>query len=255
MPAIPSEIDQAIEEGVRFEFLVSPIEIRRLDGRISEIVVQRMRLGEPDASGRRRPVPVGDALFSIPATSIIAAVSQHPGAGLLCDETNLRGWFETNESGQLSDGLFAGGDARGLGLASQAVGHGRRAAETAHAQLMGLPEKSIDLRPPAPVPNVGMYASSARLELETLSAPDRLMQPNVEVHSTISEAAFLDEAERCLSCGSCFGCRYCWMYCNASGITEHDDPRPGRYFAIDLTVCEGCGKCVEVCPCGFLQPL
>jgi len=68
----------------------------------------------------------------------------------------------------------------------------------------------------------------------------------------MDEAAFLQEVQRCMSCGSCLGCQLCWMYCNAGGFTPLENPAPGEYFSFDPSVCEGCGKCVELCPCGFL---
>jgi Pyruvate/2-oxoacid:ferredoxin oxidoreductase delta subunit len=73
------------------------------------------------------------------------------------------------------------------------------------------------------------------------------------VQGTIDVAGFVDEASRCLSCGSCFGCAQCAMYCNPGGFSRLDEVAPGAYFALDLGLCEGCGKCLEVCPCGFLH--
>lgn len=61
------------------------------------------------------------------------------------------------------------------------------------------------------------------------------------------------EAARCLSCGLCFDCEQCFMYCNAGGFTRLEETSPGRYFAFAFDACEGCGKCIELCPCGFLE--
>jgi Pyruvate/2-oxoacid:ferredoxin oxidoreductase delta subunit len=86
---------------------------------------------------------------------------------------------------------------------------------------------------------------------------ERLAAPETEVRGTIGEAQFLEEVERCFSCGLCFGCEQCFMYCNGGGFLRLDEPAPGSYFALKLDGCEGCRKCVELCPCGFLsaQPL
>jgi MinD superfamily P-loop ATPase len=80
----------------------------------------------------------------------------------------------------------------------------------------------------------------------------RLHHPDAEITRTIAESEFLEEVKRCMSCGSCLGCQLCWMYCNAGSFTPVDNPGPGGYFNFDPTVCEGCGKCIELCPCGFL---
>ena len=66
-------------------------------------------------------------------------------------------------------------------------------------------------------------------------------------------SAILAEASRCLSCGNCFGCERCWMYCTPGCMTRAPTATPGRYFAINLGKCDGCRKCAEECPSGFLE--
>ena len=80
-----------------------------------------------------------------------------------------------------------------------------------------------------------------------------MRHPGSEVSETIDEASFLKEVERCFSCGSCFGCERCYMYCTAGCFTRVEEARPGAYFSLNLDACQECGKCVEVCPCGFLE--
>ncbi|HLF55862.1 MAG TPA: 4Fe-4S binding protein, partial [Thermoanaerobaculia bacterium] len=97
------------------------------------------------------------------------------------------------------------------------------------------------------------YASRARLELRPAPVAERLAAPDREVQPSIDEADFLAEAGRCLSCGSCFGCQSCAMYCNPNGFDRLVEAAPGAYFTWSSVACEGCGKCIEVCPCGFLS--
>jgi len=90
------------------------------------------------------------------------------------------------------------------------------------------------------------------------SAPRRpqeqwLAEPGLEIDHTLSSEQACQEAERCLSCGLCFGCQQCFMYCNAAGFTRIEQAAPGRYYAMALEACEGCGKCIELCPCGYLE--
>ena len=87
----------------------------------------------------------------------------------------------------------------------------------------------------------------------SLPADQRIAMGMAEVTKTISEEQFLNEAERCFSCGSCFGCEQCFMYCTAGCFTKVEEAGPGMYFTLSLDQCKSCGKCVEVCPCGFLE--
>ena len=74
-----------------------------------------------------------------------------------------------------------------------------------------------------------------------------------EVVATITSEEAFAEASRCMSCGLCFDCEQCFMYCNGAGFTHVTESRPGNYFVLALDACEGCGKCIEVCPCGYLE--
>jgi NADPH-dependent glutamate synthase beta subunit-like oxidoreductase/Pyruvate/2-oxoacid:ferredoxin oxidoreductase delta subunit len=258
MPAIEHEIDEALEEEVEIGYLAAPAAIiRDASGRLSGVRVQRMKLGDADASGRRQPVSVDGDVFDLEATAVIVAVSQEPDWSSLDGVKHDRGWVRTASDGLLDSKTYAGGDVRGLGTASLAIGHGRAAAETAHARQEGTAYPGNGTkRPRREVPRVKLelYEAKPRVEIDRLPVAGRLAEPLRTVSETISEEAFLAEVSRCLSCESCFGCRHCVTYCNGGGFIELADPAPGQYFRMDLSVCEGCGKCIEVCPCGFLSP-
>ncbi len=256
MPAVEAEIEDALVEGVTFELLAAPAAIIREGERIRAIDIQKMALGEPDDSGRRRPLPVAGDIRSLEVNSVIMAVSQEPDLDAAAGFPAFHGWIQTGEDGRIGPHLWAGGDDRGLGIASLAISHGRHAAEAAHAELRGL--RSAD---PCPA------SSSARNGVKTdfyeghqPTAPPRrpadrwLMEPDTEITGTLSSEEAAYEASRCLSCGLCIGCDQCWMYCNAGGFVRLNEVEPGAYFAFVSDICEGCGKCIEVCPTGFLSP-
>ena len=69
----------------------------------------------------------------------------------------------------------------------------------------------------------------------------------------ITSEQALEESTRCLSCGLCFGCENCWMYCQNNCFKKTKELRPGHYYTVDLGLCDGCKKCAEECPCGFLD--
>lgn len=256
MPAIASEIDEAIAEGVRIELLVAPSEIIRDGGRLESLVLTRMELGEADASGRRRPLPVAGSEFRLSVDSVIAAVSQE------ADWSGLEAYrFDeaaspAEEFGKSAAHVWAGGDVIGLGIAGTAIGSGRKAAESMHARLRGLPDPILHCpADPIAIEPFRLDHHSGRPRSEPLALPvsEWLQEPDAEIHLGISEEQFLAEASRCLSCGQCFGCEQCWMYCPHTCFTRLETVQPGRYYALKLDQCQACGKCIDICPCGFLH--
>lgn len=261
MPASEEEIGEALEEGIELLLQRAPVRMQRDgDGRLEGLVVQRVRLGEPDASGRRRPEPVADSEEPLRADTVIAAVSQAPvlaGFEALDHEGD---WLLTHGAAELADDVLAGGDALGLGIAGNAIVQGRRAAEALHARLRGLPAPEPEPETEADCATVGFerirlehHPASQAAQVRRSEAGQRLAHAHDEVSSTISETQFLGEVERCFSCGSCFGCEQCAMYCTSGCFTRLEEPSPGLYFSLALDACKECGKCVEICPCGYLE--
>ena len=135
MPAREEEIHHAEEEGIVFEFLVAPLEIfGGDDGWVRAVRLQRMELGEPDASGRRRPVPIEGSEFELPADIAVIAIGTRPNPILTaaCPELKVNKWgnIEVDENGMTSiPGVFAGGDiVRGGATVILAMGDGKTAA-------------------------------------------------------------------------------------------------------------------------------
>ncbi len=251
MPAIGAEIDGAIEEGVRVELLAAPIEFLRRDGAAAGVRCIRMTLGEPDGSGRPRPLPLPGSEFDIPATAVIAAVSQEPDFGPMPHLREGAGWVAIDEWGRTPiPGLYAGGDDVALGLVSIAIGQGRSAAEAIDARLRGLePDK-----PPAP-PAIaadrmkpGWYKESPRHHRSRSAIDQRGL--DTEIEAGLSDAEAFDEAARCMSCGMCRDCETCWMYCTNNAFVKL--PK-GEHYRIKLELCNGCKKCAEECPCGYID--
>lgn len=257
MPAAAAEIDEAIEEGVRLELLAAPLAVARDEaGRPRALRLQRMRLGAADASGRRRPEPIEGDVVEVAVDTVLAAISQEVDFADLAALPTADGFLRPAADGSLGGGLWTGGDAVGLGIATLAIAQGRLAAERVDATLRGASPPVTPAAPPirAGAVRLDLYAPRPRSEAPQLSPAERLAHPDAEVVGPLDAAAFTDEAARCLSCGSCFGCQQCAMYCNPGGFTRLVEVSPGAYFSYDLSVCEGCGKCLEVCPCGFLGP-
>ncbi len=257
MPAIEREVEEALEEDIHIEFLAAPNEIlRNDDGSVRGMIVQRMELGEPDDSGRRRPVPIEGDTYELAVDTVIAAVSQKPDLGAIGSEALGDGWLNADDWGFSGvDGVWTGGDNLDLGIATTSIGHARRAADAIHAHLRGTEPKA---------PANGEMIRSDKIKLEwyppidrtqrrVRSPEERLANPFDEVDLGLSTEDALAELERCFSCGRCFGCENCWMYCQNNVFGKANPVSPGHFFDIKkMELCDGCKKCWEECPCGFI---
>jgi Pyruvate/2-oxoacid:ferredoxin oxidoreductase delta subunit len=97
------------------------------------------------------------------------------------------------------------------------------------------------------------YEAQPRLQRRLAPVQDRLADLQSEIELGSDAATIFQEAGRCLSCGSCFGCERCWMYCTPGCMTRLPTVMPGQYYAINPEKCDGCRKCAEECPSGFLE--
>jgi NADPH-dependent glutamate synthase beta subunit-like oxidoreductase len=254
MPAIEEEIVGAEEEGVKLEFLAAPVEFVKEGNRITKMKCQKMELGEPDSSGRRRPVPIADAFFEIEATTAIAAISQEPDFTGMDNLHEGKDWIKVDNEGATNvPNTYAGGDAIDLGLATIAIFHGRKAAETINNRFRGLTPKPVE-RPPVITHDkiiLNYYESKLRNEPVKLSPEERLKLQEGEITSTLTEEQAIEEAKRCMSCASCFDCGTCWSLCQDQAIKKPMQKYQPYTFKLDF--CNGCNKCAENCPCGYIE--
>lgn len=256
MPALAGEVNAMMAEGVQLQSLLVPKALEAgADGGL-RIILQRMRLEGLDARGRPRPVPISGQELVVEADTVLAAVAQTvdwQGVEPLRsghDRGSLR------SPAELGVPAWVGGDMVAPATAAQAVAHGRRAALSIHGFLNHVPDGwegagALDGGPERRAHVERHERRPPQVEL-SVSAQMALANPTMEVHATLSVAAFEAEVRRCLSCGLCRGCDGCWMFCTAGGFEPLAHPAPGRYYRLRLEACEGCGKCVDLCPTGYL---
>jgi NADPH-dependent glutamate synthase beta subunit-like oxidoreductase/NAD-dependent dihydropyrimidine dehydrogenase PreA subunit len=221
MPANEVEIVAAEHEGVKFQFLAAPTRVLTDEqGRVNGIEYLQMELGEPDASGRRRPVPIKGSETVIELDMLISAISQQPDIAFLEKEKEkekiaITRWstFDNDEETlQCSlPYLFTGGDvATGPALVVDAIGGGRRAARSIHQFLTGetvegsaksLRKKHIPESLFKTVPGVEKKERTPMPELEVAERIDSM----IEVDQVIGEKEAAYESGRCLKC-----CRLCY---------------------------------------------
>ncbi len=255
MPAIDPEIEGAIEEGIKIEFLAAPIQIYKDGNRATGMKCQRMELGEPDASGRRRPVPIDGDVFDLSVTTVIAAISQQPDFTGFETLIEGRDWIKTDEKYKtLVDGVYSGGDNLNLDIAITAVYHGRKAAEAIHELITGevTEERGADM-PLITTDKMATayYEKKERVTVSEMPVAERLADMNAEIVKTLDQDAAVAEAKRCMSCGKCFDCGTCWSYCQDSAIVK--PLIKGQPYKVKMEFCKGCKKCAENCPCGFID--
>lgn len=214
MPCLMSEVEAAEEEGVILETLVAPIElVRGKNGRLL-LTCQRMELGQPDASGRARPVPIPDSEFTLEADTVIAAIGQSVESGSMqASDLSLTRWgIEANLATLATniEGVFAGGDAvTGADLAIRAVAAGKLAAVSIDQYLNGRP---VQGDPDMITVLMGRMSEDELAEFfRNIEAAPRAPMPEIpveervnnfrEVETGFSKDMAVLEAGRCLGCG------------------------------------------------------
>jgi NADPH-dependent glutamate synthase beta subunit-like oxidoreductase len=211
MPANPSEIEEAEAEGVKIHYLASPVRIIGKHNRVVAMECIQNKLGEPDASGRRRPVPVEGSEFVVEADTIIPAISQRPDVSFLPDDHgfDLTRWntfvvdpktLQTNISG-----IFAGGDCvTGPATVIEAIAAGRKASDIIDRYVQG---KELTIDEPKKSEAIIRLTETEIVKFETklrqkmpklsLSAREGNFD---EVELGFDEEMAVKEANRCLKC-------------------------------------------------------
>jgi 2-oxoacid:acceptor oxidoreductase gamma subunit (pyruvate/2-ketoisovalerate family) len=252
MPAIREEIDEGLAEGVVLDELVAPLQLRR-DAVGPLLTCTRMQLGEPDESGRRRPVPeiTEDAVFDLRCDQVILALGQSADISILPEGAEIR-------DGQALVGVTAApvflcGDlSTNEGTVAAAIGSGRRAAWHLHRTLTGedcFPDDAAPVASPEHI-HTHLFSRMAREPVAVVS-PGIRRRSFAEVRRGLTGAPFggrvADEAARCFSCGVCNSCDRCVVHC-PEGIMVRD----GDGYRFDESFCKGCGICAAECPRGVI---
>lgn len=265
MPAADIEVIEAEEEGVIFHFLVAPIEVMGEDGKVTQIKLQQMELGEPDASGRRKPVPMPGVEKILEVDNVIAAIGQKVVSDGM-DGITLTKWntIVADEKTFMTNipGIFAGGDAinDGPGIAIQAIGHAKKAADVICSYLDGeiIPYQAPFLakREDLTAEDFADREKVSRPHMAHLS-PDERKHNFSEIVFGYTEEQAIKDASRCLECGcgDVFDCKLL-NYANKYHVNptrvagevhkrNHKDDHP--FIDRNPDKCILCGLCVRVC--------
>jgi NADPH-dependent glutamate synthase beta subunit-like oxidoreductase/Pyruvate/2-oxoacid:ferredoxin oxidoreductase delta subunit len=309
MPANAEEVEAALCEGVTFEFLAAPdailsdarrAEVGSIEGveasfgefhdpssgpHVTGVRCRRMALGDPDASGRRRPEPVPDSEFTLAADTVLTALGEEADLGFLPEGLVKNGGVPAGVMGGTRRAhVFVGGDLLVTPhTIAYAIGSGKRAAIGIDHTLRSLAGDEVDAVGALDVGSLRFgpegNVSATRwhrddpvrradpvnevIGLEDLNTAqfehrpwhhDRFL-PAERTRRTFGEAnhglpfdAALGEAQRCFNCAVCNGCEVCLIFCPDAAISRAPDGR----LVIDDAHCKGCGICAEECPRGAI---
>mgnify|MGYP001805888548 CR=1 FL=1 len=279
MPANPIEIHESKLEGVEYLFLTNPTKINKhADGSLKSVTCIRMELGEPDASGRRRPVPVEGSEYDIQLDYMLAAIGQKTDINFL-ENVNAfakNGQLKPNKWGDIEanaktlqtgiHNMFACGDAvSGPATIIEAVAQAKKAALSCHQFLTNQPIEPLKKEFISRKDNFkeqqtdayqGRYSCQSRHEMPVLDPEKRLNFSEVELGYENEEVA-LNEAQRCLECGcteyyTCDLKKYATQY---GADQKHFDGEFREYqvdfrhpfIEIDNNKCVLCSRCVRIC--------
>ncbi len=265
MPAEAEEIRDARAEGVNFKFLVSPIEVICENGKAVGLKLQNMELGEPDASGRRSPVPIEGSTELLPCDTIISAIGQRvDSTSLKSLELTRKNTISADELSYMTsvEGVFAAGDVinKGPDIAIRAIASGKYAAIAIDCYIKGenippqLPQYSVnkDFNPAV----LKGTPEISRCEVALKSAQIRKYDFS-QVAPTFTREEAMKEASRCLECG-CQSVYECELLPLARNFGAFDNALNGLqrqykkdkshpFIVRDNTKCILCGQCVRAC--------
>ena len=272
MPAFEEEVAEAVEEGVKIRYLVNPIRLQQKES-LKRLECLRMKLGEKDESGRRRPEPIPNSNFLMEADTVIVAAGEEIETSFLPKGIGKReGIVVTQMDGRTDvDRIFAGGDlASNQRTVAHAIGSGKKAAMAIDCYLKGNdseeairqvlvgsgPTLSIfrylhpGERPRNPhvvtFEELNMdYFELARRQRESKRLPKTRIKEFTEVTSGLTENSGVREAERCFSCGTCNECENCYIFCPDASILMKGEKISQQ---VDYDFCKGCGICFVECP-------
>jgi NADPH-dependent glutamate synthase beta subunit-like oxidoreductase len=276
MPAYKDDVEEAEREGIPIRYLVAPVRIIREKGRVKGLECMKMRMGKPDASGRRSPIPIRGSKFFVETDQVIRAIGETADRAFLSESVRSADHLISTSQQMATShpGVFAGGDAiaqpRSVG---DAILSGKKGAISIDCYLKGrdlkeayrtiqvgtkggvfleayLHPEEMNLEGKKVVGfggiNTSYFDKSRRLKGKALSQ-EKAVQSFDEINLGLDRASAVRSAERCFQCGLCNSCRNCDLFCPDLAVLIR-----GKGPEINYDHCKGCGICVKECPRGAL---
>ena len=277
MPAYKDEVEEAEREGISIRYLVAPLRIVLEKGRVTGLEYLKMRMGKPDASGRRSPIPIRGSNFFVETDQVIRAIGETADLAFLPREVRSGNSFVSTSPYMTTShpGIFAGGDAIAQ---PRSVGHailsGKKAAISIDCYLRGKDVEEVyrsihvgakggvfmeaylhpEQRNLEREKVIGFgeintaYFEKSPAPKEKVLSKQKAIQGFDEIHLGLDRRSAVRSAERCFQCGLCNSCRNCDLFCPDLAVLMK-----GKGPEINYDHCKGCGICVQECPRGALK--
>lgn len=256
------EFEEAEHDGTQFQYQVSVTEVLRDGDKVKGVRCVKMEKKAKGEEGWNSPIPflrykaVPGTQFEIPCDMLVASIGQGTDTKGFEKATGGTPYLKVDSSYKVPgfSNVYGGGDIIKIDLITTAVGHGRKAAQAIDLQLHG--------RPPAPAVreeiigldrlNTWYFPKSAQAK-RTHARNGAVKGVFAEVLQPLSDKAAASESERCMSCGLCFSCRQCMLYCPQEAIRMYKDNPVGQTMFTAYERCVGCHICAETCPTGYIE--
>ena len=265
MPAEPDEIRDAKAEGVEFKFLCSPLEVLSENGKLTGLKLQKMELGEPDASGRRRPVAIEGDVEVVPCDTLVSAIGQGVvSSDIDSVELTKKSTIAVDEKTYMTSvaGVFAAGDVinKGPDIAVRAIAGGKYAARSIDCYLNG-----VEVPPELPEYSINESFNFQVLEgtPEISRCEVRLVAPEIrkndfsEAAHTFTNEEAMKEASRCLECGcsAVYSCELLPLVRDYDALSmklkgkkrQYPKDKSHPFIIRDNSKCILCAQCVRAC--------
>jgi NADPH-dependent glutamate synthase beta subunit-like oxidoreductase len=262
MNCSPFEFDEATHEGTAFAYQVGVKEVIVENGVMTGVKAVRMIRKEKGEEGWNHPVPFfrykeeEGSTFTIAGDSLIFSIGQGTDMTGLEAVCNGKPWLAVDHNQQVAgmEEVFGGGDAQQIALITTAIGHGRKGAAAIDRFLNGVPQPRKQRADVIGYEKLkGDYFLNSTGAKRIHKPVDRVVgnfEPFLEAIPAESAKA---EAERCMSCGLCFECKQCEIFCPQEAILRHRNNPVGEVMFTLYERCVGCHICAELCPTGYID--
>jgi len=256
------EYDEAVHEGTKPQFAVSVTEVIRDGENVKGVKCVKMVKKEKGEENWNSPIPFmrykpqAGSEFTVECDMVIASIGQTTDTNGFENIAGDSPFFKVDHNYQVKgkEKVFAGGDIIKIHLITTAVGHGRKAAHAIDQMIAGKPLPGKERNEVVTYEMMHPYYYKKSPKAERKHNPATNVKGNFdEILQVLEQTDTEAESARCLSCGLCFSCKQCLLYCPQEAISYTKTNPVGETMYTDYKKCVGCHICSEVCPCGYID--